>query len=207
MDTRVVELLKIYLEEPLAFVNMLTKTKSMVGGQFVLRFLNVSAEKVNTPLLIFAPRLSEESGSDFMLKKHLICTVVRVPHIFKDYCAKYMKIEGKNGAQIRILVGQRSSPLAMILGFGDTIGCSFINGSGVYVGNPDDVTEGKVVIGNTDAGTGRHLWSGEMVENRERDAEVEYWQWNTGRPCQNLRTMEHWVVDLYERLIEASVRK
>lgn len=108
----------------------------------------------------------------------------------------------------------------MILGFGDTIGCSFINGSGVYVGYPGDVTEGKVVIGNTgpyampplhgcrefrratadnntvktlhcswhcgrlwcifiDAGTGRHLWSGEMVENRERNTEVEYWRWNT----------------------------
>lgn len=100
MDTRVVELLKIYLEEPLAFVNMLTKTKSVVGGQFVLRFLNVSAEKVNTPLLIFAPRLSEESGSDFMLKKHLVCTVVRVPHIFKNYCAEYMKIEGKNVSDV-----------------------------------------------------------------------------------------------------------
>lgn len=89
-----VELLKIYSEEPLAFVNMLTKTKSVVGGQFVLQFLNVSAEKVNTPLLIFAPRLSEESGSG------LVCTVVRVPHIFEDYCAKYMKIEGKNVSDV-----------------------------------------------------------------------------------------------------------
>ncbi|KAJ3874165.1 hypothetical protein F5051DRAFT_443575 [Lentinula edodes] len=149
MDTRVVELLKSYTEQPLAFVNMLTKTKSVVGGQFVLRFLNVTPEKLNTPLLIFAPRLAEELWSDFMLKERLVCTVVRVPNIFEDYCAKYMKIEGKSGARIRILVGKRSSPLAMILGYGDTIGCSFINGSGVYVGYPDDVTEGKVVIGNT----------------------------------------------------------
>ncbi|KAJ3912481.1 hypothetical protein F5877DRAFT_72367 [Lentinula edodes] len=150
-QTRFVDLLGDYIEEPLAFLKMLTKTKSIVGGQFVFRFLNLLPGMARTglPLLVFAPRLSQMIWSEFLFKIKLQCTIVSVPNVFEDYCVEYMKIEGKNHARIRILFSKRSSPLPMILAFGDTIRCSLINGRGVYVGYPDDVTTGRVVIGHT----------------------------------------------------------
>ncbi|KAJ4463314.1 hypothetical protein C8J55DRAFT_494446 [Lentinula edodes] len=118
------------------------------------------------------------------------------------------------------------SGFPMILGFGDTLGCCFVNGTGLYMGYPDDVTEKKVVIGHTgpyampplhgqkefrtlsvvndicksadcgwhcnglwctfmDAGSARHLWCSEMVEDEGLHKEVDFWQWNTGSPCKN----------------------
>ncbi|KAJ3897919.1 hypothetical protein F5879DRAFT_927468 [Lentinula edodes] len=150
-QTRFIDLLGDYIEEPLAFLKMLTKTKSIVGGQFVFRFLNLLPGMARTglPLLVFAPRLSQMIWSEFLFKIKLQCTIVSVPNVFEDYCVEYMKIEGKNHARIRILFSKRSLPLPMILAFGDTIRCSLINGRGVYVGYPDDVTAGRVVIGHT----------------------------------------------------------
>ncbi|KAJ4487404.1 hypothetical protein C8J55DRAFT_595260 [Lentinula edodes] len=149
-----------------------------------------------------------------------------VPLVFEDYCMHYMKFHGKQGSRVRILFSKTGSGFPMILGFGDTLGCCFVNGRGLYVGYPDDVTEKKVVIGHTgpyampplhgrrefrtssvvndvaktadcgwhcnglwrtfmDAGSARHLWYNEMVEDEQLDKEVDYWRWNTGSPCKN----------------------
>ncbi|KAJ3888183.1 hypothetical protein GG344DRAFT_68177 [Lentinula edodes] len=61
----------------------------------------------------------------------------------------YIKDAGALGSRVRILFSKTVSGFPMILGFGDTLGCCFVNGTGLYVGYPDDVTEKKVVIGHT----------------------------------------------------------
>ncbi|KAJ3846314.1 hypothetical protein EV368DRAFT_70022 [Lentinula lateritia] len=136
-----------------------------------------------------------------------------VPLVFEDYCMHYMKFHGKQGSRVRILFSKTGSGFPMILGFGDTLGCCFVNGRGLYVGYPDNVTEKKVVIGHTgpyampplhgrrefhtssvvndvaksadcgwhcnglwrtfmDAGSARHLWYNEMVEDVRLDKEI-----------------------------------
>ncbi|KAJ3873520.1 hypothetical protein F5051DRAFT_419059 [Lentinula edodes] len=228
MDARLLQLLKIYIEDAGALVRMLTRTKSMIAGQFVLHFLNVSvgASVTCTPLLIFAPSNSRTLWSDIMSTMTFDGVQDNVPLVFEDYCMHYMKFHGKQGSRVRILFSKTGSGFPMILGFGDTLGCCFVNGRGLYVGYPDDVTEKKVVIGHTgpyampplhgrrefrtssvvndvaktadcgwhcnglwrtfmDAGSARHLWYNEMVEDEQLDKEVDYWRWNTGSPCKN----------------------
>ncbi|KAJ3885228.1 hypothetical protein GG344DRAFT_82960 [Lentinula edodes] len=224
MGTRLLQLLKIYIEDAGALVKMLTRTKSIIAGQFVLRFLNVSVgtSVTHTPLLIFAPSNSRTLWCDIMSRMTFDGVQDNVPLVFEDYCMHYMKFHGKQGSRVRILFSKTGSGFPMILGFGDTLGCCFVNGRGLYVGYPDDVTEKKVVIGHTgpyampplhgrrefrtssvvndiaksadcgwhcnglwrtfmDAGSARHLWYNEMVEDEQLDKEVDYWRWNTGK--------------------------
>ncbi|KAJ3920920.1 hypothetical protein F5877DRAFT_65342 [Lentinula edodes] len=189
MDARLLQLLKIYIED---------------AGQFVLRFLNVSmgTSVTHTPLLIFAPSNSCTLWSDIMSTMTFDGSRIRI--LFSKMGLGFPMILGFRDTLGCCFVNGRG----LYMGYPDDVMKKkvVIGYTGPYAMPPlhgrrefrtpsvvNDVAKSAHCgwhcngLWHTfmDPGSARHLWYNKMVEDEELDKEVDYWRWITGSPCKN----------------------
>ncbi|KAJ4484376.1 hypothetical protein C8J55DRAFT_488287 [Lentinula edodes] len=141
IDARFLYQLERYVKEAVPLFRMLDNTRSLIAGQFFLKFLNlfVPNRNVEPPLLIFAPNDTQQAWLIFAEYNEMLASITAVPVIFEEFCSSYMEIKGLRNTRIRVLFGKTKSALPLILASTETMGYGFLNSKGLYMGYPLDV--------------------------------------------------------------------